>query len=331
MTINHDFIPNGPRAKLIDAKMRLQLANSLDYLHQSLCLQIDHEVPGLENLIDKMRKGGNYPPSTFGLYYEITSALIDGELDLAMSMFEELLIEAEYVSPEVEVITLGQLSKKSNIARYQRLMDTDPTIPFHIESLPDDIEAQSIHHFRSSLNRFKKALPELANEFEGLVRSLILVKGDSHTDYQFAGGSSYMLWGALFINAEIHPTEIAAIEAFAHESAHSLLFGFSIDEPLVLNNDDELYSSPLRYDPRPMDGIYHATFVSARMYWAMTELLASGELSNDEIAFVKEAQKRDRDNFYSGYSTVSEHARLTDTGRAIMKNAFDFMNLSSKS
>ena len=34
-----------------------------------------------------------------------------------------------------------------------------------------------------------------------------------------------------------------------------------IDELFVLNPDWERFPSPLREDPRPMDGIYHATFV----------------------------------------------------------------------
>jgi HEXXH motif-containing protein len=45
-------------------------------------------------------------------------------------------------------------------------------------------------------------------------------------------------------------------EVLTHEAGHSLLFGLTVDEPLVLNLDDVLYPSPLREDPRPMDDIY---------------------------------------------------------------------------
>ncbi len=291
MNISFSFVPDGARARLIDVGMRLQLADSLEYLNQSLVQQMGAEIDGLADMVARMRQGVVYPPSTFGLYYEITSALIDEDYDQAMSLFGELLNEEPCSPEQVDIITLGQVPKISNLLRYQRLMDTDPTMPFHIESLPDAITSQSVAHFQSSFNRLRQCVPELAKEFEALIRTVILVKGDSQMDYQFAGGSSYMLWGALFINAELHTTDIATIEAMAHESAHSLLFGFSIDEALVLNSDDELYPSPLRYDPRPMDGIYHATFVSARMYWAMTALLESGLLSADEIEFATDAAK----------------------------------------
>lgn len=62
-------------------------------------------------------------------------------------------------------------------------------------------------------------------------------------------------------------------EVLAHEAGHSLLFGLTVDEPLVLNLDDVLYPSPLREDPRPMDDIYHAAFVSAHMALAMETLI----------------------------------------------------------
>jgi hypothetical protein len=49
------------------------------------------------------------------------------------------------------------------------------------------------------------------------------------------------------------------VQMLAHESSHNLLFGFSADESLVENSPEELFPSPLRMDPRPMDGICHAT------------------------------------------------------------------------
>ena len=38
-----------------------------------------------------------------------------------------------------------------------------------------------------------------------------------------------------------------------------------LDEPLVQNAPDESYHSPLRADDRPMDGVFHATLVCARL------------------------------------------------------------------
>ena len=68
-------------------------------------------------------------------------------------------------------------------------------------------------------------------------------------------------------------SDLDMVQALAHESAHLLLFGMCADGPLLENaNDDHRYSSPLRTDSRPMDGIVHATFVTARMCCALSQL-----------------------------------------------------------
>jgi HEXXH motif-containing protein len=134
-----------------------------------------------------------------------------------------------------------------------------------------------------------------------------------------------MLWGALFINPSRPKTDIELVETLAHESAHSLLFGFAIDDALVENADDERFRSPLRDDPRPMDGIFHAAFVSARMHYAMSRLAASGLLSTEEAEAAGVARERDRDAFYDGLATVEANGLLTARGAALMADAKAYM------
>jgi HEXXH motif-containing protein len=133
------------------------------------------------------------------------------------------------------------------------------------------------------------------------------------------------LWGAIIINANQRSGELAMVQMLAHESSHNLLFGFSADESLVENSPEELFPSPLRMDPRPMDGIYHATFVTARMHRAINGLIESDVLS----AAQKEiAEKELTDNarlFASGIKTVDRFAKLTPLGKAVMEGAKAYM------
>ena len=104
-----------------------------------------------------------------------------------------------------------------------------------------------------------------------------------------------------------------------------LLFGFCTEEPLVLNDDDELFRSPLRIDPRPMDGIYHATFVLARMHWAMTKLINDSRVSPEQRELAIQAARVDRRHFSDGLAIVEAHARLTPMGAALMDGARQYM------
>jgi hypothetical protein len=74
-----------------------------------------------------------------------------------------------------------------------------------------------------------------------------------------------------------------------------------------------------------MDGIYHATYVSARMHWAMSRLLQAGVLDDGARELAESAREADRRNFEAGHEVVRKHGRLTDTGRALMDSAAAYM------
>lgn len=171
----------------------------------------------------------------------------------------------------------------------------------------------------------QRALPELHAEFGAIVHEVLLAQLDPGECLQFDGASHDQFWGLLVLNPMQHHTPLEVVEVLTHESSHSLLFGLTVDEPLVLNSETDLYPSPLRPDPRPMDGTYHATYVSARMCWAMEELAASGLISALDRARAREAARTDRENFCSGLAVVDAHGRLSASGARILDSARAWM------
>src|SRR5206468_2019299 len=165
-----------------------------------------------------------------------------------------------------------------------------------------------------------------AAEIRALLREIVLAAGTKDPNaFTFDGASSFMLWGAILINANRSDGELGMVQMLAHESAHNLLFGLSADESLVENSADELFPSPLRVDPRPMDGIYHATFVTARMHRAIKGLLDSGLLSATQKQM---AEKELADNarlFANGIETVDRFGTLTPLGKIVMEGAKAYM------
>jgi HEXXH motif-containing protein len=133
------------------------------------------------------------------------------------------------------------------------------------------------------------------------------------------------LWGALFLNAGMHPDRVSMAEGLTHEAAHGLLFGYTLGAPLVDNDASERFASPLREDPRPMDGIVHATYVLARMHYCIERLLASQILSAAERDRLEAAKLRRRADYLQGMEIVSAHARFTAVGRALFEGAQTYM------
>lgn len=305
--------------------MRLLLADSLEHIAERAIGTLTYDFSRLQAIIVGLRSGKRYPCSTFGMYADIVLAICNGEYDAALDVLEELALEEPIDQPR-RVLSLDDPQHRKNVARFIRSMSSDPNMKFSMAPPPEALAREFMQRFNAGHRLMLLAIPDLASEFDALVNDVIMVIGDEKADYQFDGGSSYFLWGALFLNASSHKTEIAMVEVMAHESAHMLLYGCAAEEALVSNSDDELFPSPLRRDLRPMDGIYHATFVSARMHWAMDQLIKSRLLDHSALAEAERARADDLKNFWSGYEVVARHGKLTKTGTSVMQSALDYMS-----
>lgn len=322
------FRPDKERARKLNIRMNSELGASL----QHVCEQVDGELSyngsALQELIEHLLEGRNVPPATFAHYYELVKAIYAGSRDEAQLRLN-LLAETDLSSRPLEIFALGSPELREATKVYFEKWNEDMGAALGFREPTDRIARDFQIRLSEGLDLVREALPELHGEIEAIIHQIVIVGSNPESTYQVDGGSHFQLWGALFLNGHFHADRIAVAEVLAHESAHSLLFAFCTEEALTNNDENTCYSSPLRPDPRPMDGIYHATFVSARMHWAMTELARFGGLTEGERERALKSAEEDRLNFLSGYSVVEEHGDLTQTGAALMANARDHIRQSS--
>ncbi len=74
-----------------------------------------------------------------------------------------------------------------------------------------------------------------------------------------------------------------------------------------------------------MDGIYHATYVTARMHYVLSRLLASGALTPAQVEEAKTASANHVKSFREGYEVVSSQGNLTELGQGLLSPAHDYM------
>ena len=322
--IGFDFKPDPERARALNVRMHRELGSSLQHVVDEAAGPLDLDAAAIQPLLGNLSKGVSYPATTFARYYDLVAEIDDDNLDAARRLYAELC-EAKPIGPGLHVASLGDPELGPDSERYTAMMNEDPSVELGFTYPSPEVAAAFKERLARGWALLDKAIPELSGEIKQIIREVIIAGSDPTKKYQFDGGSHYRLWGALFLNGQYHPDDVAVCEVLAHESAHSLLFGFTVDEALQNNDDEELYASPLRADPRPMDGIYHATFVSARMHWAMTRLANSGLLSARQREQALDAAASDLTNFDAGYGVVAEHGILTSTGAALMRGAHDYM------
>lgn len=181
---------------------------------------------------------------------------------------------------------------------------------------------------RAAFGRIRPALaaqlPAWWGEIEALVSTIILASSGTDTA-RFGGATAFAAWGAVLINPEGQAEPLPLALALVHECSHQKLFYAHLDDEVVLNDPEERFSSPLRRDARPMDGIYHATFVLARMVQFLHDLSRSPDAHAAFGPGVEDEIDRHLRSsiaaFEGGQGEIAAHARLTPKGQEIIDEA----------
>ena len=297
--------------------MHLDLAESLHHVLERCRGVVPVDAAGLAAIISRLRAGESAGASLFSLYHDLVDALLSGSSKRAVTLVDDMVLESADVGEPLRLVPLAQSGRPRAFAR---TLVAESGLDFNLIS--PDLSTWLAFEARCSqaLERLRRTLPNLYAEMRALLQEIVGVVSEATRPVVFDGGSCSQLWGALFINAQTSYSEVEMIEVLAHESAHCLLFGFARKDLLVENDPEDLFRSPLRADPRPMLGIYHATFVSARMHDAMRGLLQAGA-EDAELAEIARARDANRDRFEAGLAVVRDHARLTSLGAELLSAA----------
>ncbi|WP_210528897.1 aKG-HExxH-type peptide beta-hydroxylase [Rubellimicrobium arenae] len=325
------FRPDGQRGREVQRRVAEALAGSLDEVvagvapHRSLPARVTE-------LGDRLRSAGSVDPVVSASYFALLAAVKADDVEQAADRLLALpdLLDAgrpEFLSdwgaldPSVRRLFAGALS-------------LDPTTVLDLAAPDEDAVQAARSSAQTALAALDIALPALAAEVKELLSQIVLVAGTVNGGGRFDGATSFHAWGALFLNAEEHGSRIDMLDGLAHESGHALLYGLSLGRPFVRNPPSERHASPLRQDARPLDGIFHATYVSARMHLAHARLLAAGaegrlDLRPEEADQAREHLNQSRTAFWNGLGVLEQHARLTPLGARLLAGTRTYMKAAT--
>ncbi len=300
----------------------LRLAESLGHIAQSGVLKNNDLQDTLTSLGGSLENGARLHPEGFACYFAMLRALNDNQLSAAQTAAQAM---ATYELPGKVVPTIRPLHDTFFLPEQAQQMRAHFASDSLLSRQINPVPTASVELFQ---DRLKEALELLANlapyshaTFTNITTEIIPVIGQSHNGMTFDGCSSVERWGAILINMQLDRTALVLAETLVHESCHSLLFDLANDSYLTLNPADELYQSPLRIDPRPIDGIYHAVFVLSHMYRFLAEVAQNPETPNDMRQEANTLMFTRQQAFNDGYGVLSDHAQLTPAGQEILNSA----------
>ena len=306
--------------------MRRSLAASLDHIHSVAGAELDIPQPVARTALDDIL-AHRVRPGVFGRYYKLVLAIERGDLAQARGHFLGIAALARRPAEFSAVpFTAAALGDEKDL--YGDLIDEGAGGPPWMVPPRPDQSAGFADKVSEALDGIAAADGALAREIRNLTIEVVGGAPFPGPDARpFGSGSSMMLWGLMVLNLERYTTAASLFDPLVHEAAHQLLYAHSIDEPLVTNPVDQRYPSPLRSDLRPMDGVFHATFVAARLHYGNRKLrdAAAAGLAARNIATLDARLSMLRDNFFNGLPTIRQFGKLTATGERILDESLDYM------
>ena len=299
--------------------MREDLARSLERLDQ-MAAAVLPRGEDVESALDHIRRH-RVLPGVFARYYDLVFALQAKAYDTAAPLWLQIIALAAE-APELTLQPLEPDVLGEDCERFGRLIALGDG-GGSMFAPPSPAEWSRFQtRGQDALGVMAKVNPAWSDELAALLTRVIGAVPGPDARQRFAGASSFMVWGAIFINVSQDRDRMQVLASLAHEATHQLLFGLSRDEPLVTNPPTDRFTSPLRRQPRPMDGVFHATYVAARLT-CLYEMLAAGHpaLTSEERLGAAERVAPMRRRFEEGHAVVRAEARLTPLGRRLIEEA----------
>ena len=256
----------------------------------------------------------------FGLHHHLLLHLLEDNFDAATALIK--FAAKRRLHPSGSCLHYGALQPNEEQNIYQAIFSiNDFNEGELVLAAPEQAQAD---RFQSNLEEavtvLQQASPRTHKELEAFRPIWLLATTDPSSKRSFGGYSSSLAWSTIALNTKTQGAMPVLVQV-VHEMAHQLLFALAVDVPLAFNQPDELFTSPLRPDPRPMDGVLHASFVSARVHDVLRDLEDSPSwetLSSPEKQYIQHQRNASLQAAVTSLPSIDAGARLSALGERVV-------------
>lgn len=219
------------------------------------------------------------PSDYFHFYFRALGAIREGRPDEVTEAMRGL---GEVVASGRETEPVGPLAVRRSTPAIAYALRSYEARTTELSGLPTSLRlidpesrigARIIDRAAAARDLIRMGCPPLADEIQAVTEYLVLLEGND-----FVGGSDIAVFGASFLRLEPEWSPLCFADHIVHEEAHQLLHAAQEVNRLLLNRDKMGQASPIRRDPRPLYGSFHATFVFLRLASFMSSVTLSPAL-----------------------------------------------------
>ena len=192
-----------------------------------------------------------------GLYHGVSVAELLGTVPASSSshLHRRLVIADERIewAPSDELVR-GHLNEELLPILRKQSYTEDVEIPPH-----ENFSFTDIWFYEKVMQVIQDFWPQMYREMVAHVRMINIMITD-----KVGGYSMNHFPSAVFLSHRPHSLEWS-VENLIHECSHSRMYQLFEIDPIFREVNPNLFSSPWRKDPRPLEGIFHAVFVFVRI------------------------------------------------------------------
>jgi hypothetical protein len=176
------------------------------------------------------------------------------------------------------------------------------------------LAAMAVREITQALNALVQRLPECAAWASSVTRVIVPLQ---HEGTERSSGSQPDIPGLIHV-AGLHGP-VAALEALVHESAHHHCTMLEAAGPWVDPDHREMYTSPLRPDPRPLGRV----LLAVHALWHMVAFYDDGMETGLLDPAWSDRRNRLAQQLAAGLETIERaEPHLTETGRALVAGSY---------
>ncbi len=305
------------------------LALSLDHIFEQSEHSLDIGQRAKEILLSRLHNGSRESPALYALHFLLINQIRRDSLTSAQATINRILslspadigtVSIQLGAPEAhaDLVVILPFLAEGEDARFSFVEPSARQAELALQQIDEALQMLRVGAF------------PFHSEIGEIVPWIVVAAGkpteiNEDPESSFGGASALRAFGAVLQNADLQDSVFDRALSLVHETSHHVLFAHSPKDGVVTNPPTELYSSPLRTDPRPMEGIHHATFVLARMALVARQLLESGLLSKQDNELARETIADSRTLFADGLETLDQYANYTPLGSQAIDEARAFM------
>ena len=265
-------------------------------------------------------RDGRVDGCDYALHHLLVCHLLDDRFGLAREVMAHGAKRDPRLSTTVLNYSLADLGQDFAFYDYIFGLNDLPAGSLSLASPGESASARSREWLNQCFGLLAACSPEAHAELEAFRPVLLLASKSESSTYSFGGYSSSLAWGTIALSADKLYLSQLLIQLI-HELAHQLLFALTADVPLAYNHPDELFSSPVRQDPRPMDGLLHACFVSARVHEVLGQIQATpsyARMNSEDQGIIANTLSSTVDVVAASLPTIDISARLSALGERVV-------------